>query len=285
MSNIRMTEEKARRLLHNKEWKAKEGWVPVADLVDRHLINIWNLFQKAGEIYRMRSIREPDLSTKERKKIDNATLTELALMVHPEAQVILLELEDRGINLGGRILDERTDMYEFDGQRKPIEEWAKEAGISPTTLRRRLKRGMPFGEALTATTMPKELRKPAGKTITADGKTQTIRQWAADLGITSQALRLRLKRMTPEEAVTMKRQDNCDTRSKGKKKKAPKPKKNLLQRVREAEAKKKAEEEEVATAVNLDKTRFSFEIESNKAGSLIEILKALGVEKIDIKLS
>jgi len=43
-----------------------------------------------------------------------------------------------------------------------------------------------------------------GKEITFNGKTQNIKEWAKDLGISSKALRYRLKNWTLGQALTTK---------------------------------------------------------------------------------
>lgn len=83
-----------------------------------------------------------------------------------------------------------TKKYSFNGQEKPLYEWAEEFGFSYSTVANRLERGWSIERALTT---PQGIRRGRGSTQTKDrlitykGKTQTLAQWAVefDLNLTT----------------------------------------------------------------------------------------------------
>ncbi|MCA9124590.1 MAG: hypothetical protein H6822_19570 [Planctomycetaceae bacterium] len=63
------------------------------------------------------------------------------------------------------------------------------------------------GRTLTAVHLRRsKLKLPNARHVTYAGKTQSIPSWAREIGITPEALRLRLKRMTLAEALTTPKQ-------------------------------------------------------------------------------
>lgn len=85
----------------------------------------------------------------------------------------------------------KAALYTHQGQTKTIAEWAEIKGISITTLRARLRTGMPLAEALT---MPLNQRSHAVKLHTINGVSKTLQQWADDAGITYDALTQRMSK-------------------------------------------------------------------------------------------
>jgi hypothetical protein len=81
----------------------------------------------------------------------------------------------------------RAHLYTHEGQTLTIAEWAQRAGISASTLTRRLRHGVPIAEALT----------PANRDLpyTHDGKTMTLAEWAEHTGLGYSTLRYRVIRM------------------------------------------------------------------------------------------
>lgn len=102
---------------------------------------------------------------------------------------------------------------EYNGHFKLVSEWAAEFRLEPSTLRRRLDKGMSMEEAL----KPPRPKKPNGQgrkkggrkgpapmLITAYGKTQELRQWAKQYNMKSTTLWARLKQgWTIEHALTV----------------------------------------------------------------------------------
>jgi hypothetical protein len=85
------------------------------------------------------------------------------------------------------------------GKTRTIEEWADEIGVSARTIYCRAHRGNPISRVL----FPGTLEQPIqGRIITFRGETKTVRQWAASLGISVQALKMRLKNWTKTRALT-----------------------------------------------------------------------------------
>lgn len=85
------------------------------------------------------------------------------------------------------------------GQTKTLSVWAEDLGISPSTLRLRLKHGWSLERALTPTLggakLPRHGQPPPvrGELLTFDGRTQPITAWAVELRLTAGALRKRLR--------------------------------------------------------------------------------------------
>jgi hypothetical protein len=83
-----------------------------------------------------------------------------------------------------------------DGRKQTKAEWAREIGISSTTLGNRLKAGWSIAEAITTA------RVDQGCYITAFGQTLTLGEWTLKTGISRATIRRRLKDgFAPEEAL------------------------------------------------------------------------------------
>ena len=91
-------------------------------------------------------------------------------------------------------------LLEYNGERLTAAGWAKRLGLSPQALRQRLAAGWTIAEALSRP-RPKRRRKkkakrairPRGLQLEHKGKTQTVAQWAAEIGISHTRLHTRLK--------------------------------------------------------------------------------------------
>jgi len=83
----------------------------------------------------------------------------------------------------------------INGETKTLSEWAEIAGLSMTTLSRRLKRGI---APETAIATPAREQPP----LVVNGIAKTMTEWAEIAGITVSAIHYRLKRgLSPEEAI------------------------------------------------------------------------------------
>lgn len=93
-------------------------------------------------------------------------------------------------------------MLTFRGETRCIVEWAELAGISATMLSSRLNRGWDPERALVE---PRRLmKKPDSprKSLTVDGETRTVTEWAAICGIKPKTIHFRLAAgYSPEAAV------------------------------------------------------------------------------------
>ena len=97
-----------------------------------------------------------------------------------------------------------NQCYEYNGETHTLQEWANVLGVPYNTLYMRLWRfDISFAEAAEFKPM-RPVRK--AMTITANGETLTIKQWAAKLGIQPRSIYARVKRgYTLEQAVTVGR--------------------------------------------------------------------------------
>jgi hypothetical protein len=75
-----------------------------------------------------------------------------------------------------------TRKITHNGRTQCLMHWARELGISNTTLARRLERGMPLDMALS-----NESYLPS-KTLTLNGRTQSVPEWSAELGVKQNTL-------------------------------------------------------------------------------------------------
>jgi hypothetical protein len=97
-----------------------------------------------------------------------------------------------------------------NGQTRPINEWSDITGITRQTIRERIKRGWTIEAALTEPAghrtkaepkpEPKASHRPA-QTITHNGKTHTIAQWASIIGVNPRTLHWRLRKGWSVEAL------------------------------------------------------------------------------------
>lgn len=101
----------------------------------------------------------------------------------------------------------RTDRHgspliEYQGRRLTVREWALDAGIPERLLRGRLRMGWPMERALTE---PTKNQTPDGPlTLTYQGQTKTLQQWAHTVGVEEGALRARFNRGWDAEAILTK---------------------------------------------------------------------------------
>ena len=119
-------------------------------------------------------------------------------------------------NRGGR---RPTRLYTFDGKTMCIADWAKEIGITPASLQKRLNKGWPLELALSPEkrdgaydkrvlkTPPankgETVRNKNNKFITVDGVTKTYAEWEKEKGLSKGLISKRLQQgLTPQEAVT-----------------------------------------------------------------------------------
>jgi hypothetical protein len=151
-----------------------------------------------------------------------------------------LRTAEQGEAGAARMPRERSNgMRTLNGETKSIAEWARAAGLSYKVLYRRLARGMPLAQALTArkpTTSLSQLarrhgispctivyrmrkgmsleqaltapdgRKKNARALTHDGLTLTVRQWSERIGLPVNTIRARLRNgMSPQQALTVPR--------------------------------------------------------------------------------
>jgi hypothetical protein len=119
-------------------------------------------------------------------------------------------------NRGGK---RATRLYTFNGKTLCIADWAKEIGITPQSLQKRLNKGWPLEIALSperhdggdrskhvtpAESPPKgkTVRNKNAKFITIDGVTKTYTEWELEKGLSKGLISKRLQQScTPYEAV------------------------------------------------------------------------------------
>lgn len=87
-------------------------------------------------------------------------------------------------------------LYELDGRKQTLCQWAHEYGVLERTLRKRVERGMSLREALN-----REVR-PMNHQYVAFGKVQSICEWGKEYGISPSTLTRRMNLgMTLEQAL------------------------------------------------------------------------------------
>lgn len=99
---------------------------------------------------------------------------------------------------------EARKFHNVNGQSHTLMEWSSISGIGYNTLYMRMYRyGMTLAEAMGDPLNP-IMRKAL--TITVNGETHTVREWARKIGVKPRCIYGRMERgYTPEEAVTMGR--------------------------------------------------------------------------------
>lgn len=80
----------------------------------------------------------------------------------------------------------KNDLFEYNGAKKTIKEWAEIYQIPQNTLAARLRHGWAMNRALT--TLPREVI-----TLTLDGETHTLKEWSQIKQIPVGVLRTRVK--------------------------------------------------------------------------------------------
>lgn len=118
-------------------------------------------------------------------------------------------------NRGGR---RPTRLYTFDGKTMCIADWAKEIGIAPQSLQKRLNKGWPLELALSSekrdgkghkNVVPspakgQSIRNKNSKYITIDGVTKTYSEWEKEKGLSKGLISKRLSQgCTPYQAVML----------------------------------------------------------------------------------
>lgn len=99
-------------------------------------------------------------------------------------------------------------LYEFNGQKLPLSQWADRLGISRSGLLRRIENGWTLDRALSVKPIRNQhgerVRGRAARLIEFDGETLTVKEWANRLGIAECTLNGRLisPRWTLERALT-----------------------------------------------------------------------------------
>lgn len=94
--------------------------------------------------------------------------------------------------------------YDVNGESHTLTEWSRISGIAYNTLYMRMYRyGMTLAEAMGDPLKPIMHR---ALTITVNGESHTIKEWAEKIGVKRGCIYGRIKRgYTPEQAVTMER--------------------------------------------------------------------------------
>lgn len=86
------------------------------------------------------------------------------------------------------------------GRTQTLAAWSAEKGLTRNTLHTRVRHGWQPEEALTTPPFPTGRRRK-GRNLTAFGKTQTLTDWARELGLNEHTLRARIRRGTPPEVA------------------------------------------------------------------------------------
>lgn len=84
--------------------------------------------------------------------------------------------------------------YEYDGKNLTLIEWSDHTGIPRKTLFNRLQRGWSIKKTLTEKSIKGRNQSYEKNLVTFNGKSQTIKEWADELGIKQGTLQDRLNR-------------------------------------------------------------------------------------------
>lgn len=120
-------------------------------------------------------------------------------------------------NRGG---ERATRLYTFDGKTMCIADWAKEIGITPQALQKRLNKGWPLEAALSPErrdggdrskwiaspenpTKGRTVRNKNSKFITIDGVTKTYAEWEKEKGLSKGLISKRLQQGCTEYDAVM----------------------------------------------------------------------------------
>lgn len=113
-----------------------------------------------------------------------------------------------------------TRLYTFEGKTMCIADWAKEIGITPQSLQKRLNKGWPLELALSPEkrdkdpskrviknpnpTKGKTVRNKNSKYITIDGETKTYSEWEKEKGLSKGLISKRLQQGCTEYEAVMR---------------------------------------------------------------------------------
>lgn len=131
-------------------------------------------------------------------------------------------------NRGG---NRATRLYTFDGKTMCIADWAKEIGITPQSLQKRLNKGWPLELALNPEkrdggdrskwvaspvnpTKGKTVRNKNSKYITIDGVTKTYSEWEKEKGLSKGLISKRLQQGCTEYEAVMRPVNQQQSRTK-----------------------------------------------------------------------
>lgn len=94
-------------------------------------------------------------------------------------------------------------FWTHDGRTQTLAQWADELGLTTAALHHRMASGRPPDQVFAAGRLPSaaSAMRPGAKPLTHDGRTQTMRAWAAELGISLSAFSRRISRGWPSERV------------------------------------------------------------------------------------
>jgi lambda repressor-like predicted transcriptional regulator len=96
-------------------------------------------------------------------------------------------------------------LLTHNGQTKVLTEWARQAGVSLSTLKERLARGWPLSEAVTMG--PRQMERKGQALHEMNGERRTLKDWSKAVGLNPATVQCRLQRgWSLEKALTQKPQ-------------------------------------------------------------------------------
>jgi len=101
----------------------------------------------------------------------------------------------------------------LEGREQSLTEWAQELGVTPATIWWRLRQGLPIKEVLRPHRWYARNGRPATK-LTLNGRTLSLKEWAAELDMSYQAIYDRLRKGQPVEDVLAPRKWHYSGRKK-----------------------------------------------------------------------
>lgn len=85
------------------------------------------------------------------------------------------------------------DFLVINGVSKPSATWAREYGVSPSTVNHRLKMGWNYLDALTSKAGARGVGRRANVFITFHGVSKSITEWSIEMGVKENTIRERLR--------------------------------------------------------------------------------------------
>lgn len=142
-------------------------------------------------------------------KGETLTLKEWAVRLGMDYKVLRNRLDhkwpvERAFETKGRVrMGPEPKKYPYQGRTQTLDDWAKELGIKPITLRKRISSGWTIEEALGTRVIAEKSQVGKERILHYRGKAQTLSAWAKKLGVCTQCLKGRLERgWSIERAVT-----------------------------------------------------------------------------------
>lgn len=143
-------------------------------------------------------------------KGETLTLKEWAVRLGMEWKVLRSRLDrkwsvEKAFETTGQVrMGPEPKKYSYQGRTQTLDGWAKELGIKPITLRKRISSGWTIEEALGTRVIAEKSQVGKERILHYRGKAQTLSAWAKELGMRKSCLESRLRSgWTVDKALTV----------------------------------------------------------------------------------